>query len=58
MKVDRRCASKTVETVETVETEQTVESVQTVETVETEKYVSLTDNLKARDASASKKVAL
>ena len=52
----------TVETVETVETVVTVETVETAETVLTEdlkKYDSLTDsltdNLKARDASASKK---
>ena len=61
---------ETVETVETEEAEETVEAVQTVETVETaeaaktvytedlKKYHSLTqsvsDNLKARDASASK----
>ena len=64
-------AVDTVETVETEEAEETVEAVQTVETVETaeaaktvytedlKKYdsltYSLTDNLKARDASASKK---
>ena len=44
--------------VETVETEETEETVQTTETVETEKKSlsnSLSDNLKARDASASKK---
>ena len=62
---------ETVETVETEEAEETVEAVQTVETVETaeaaktvytedlKKYglltLSVTDNLKARDASASKK---
>ena len=63
---------ETEEAEETVETEETVEAVQTVETVETaeaaktvytedlKKYDSLThsvsDNLKARDASASKNV--
>ena len=52
---------KTVETVETVETVNTVEPVETVQTVFNEdlkKYELLThllcDNLKARDASASK----
>ena len=61
---------ETEEAEETVETEETVEAVQTVETVETadaantedlKKYelltYSLSDNLKARDASASKKVS-
>ena len=50
---------ETVETVERMETVETVETVDNVETVETEnlkKYQSLTDNLKARDASASKKI--
>ena len=53
---------KTVETVETVETVNTVEPVETVQTVFNEdlkKYELLThllcDNLKAKDASASKK---
>ena len=58
---------ETVETVENVETEETVEAVQTVETAEVAKTVytedlkkyelltySVCDNLKARDASASK----
>ena len=44
-----------VETEETEENEKTEETVQTTETVETEKK-SLSDNLKARDASASKKI--
>ena len=49
----------TVETVETVETFETAETVETAKTVLTEdlkKSHSLTDNLKARDASASKKI--
>ena len=45
-----------VETEETVETMKTAETVQTVETEDPKKYDSLTDNLKARDASASKKL--
>ena len=56
---------KTVETVETVETVNTVEPVETVQTVFNEdlkKYELLThllcDNLKARDASASKNVQI
>ena len=58
---------ETVETVEPVEPVETVETVEPVETVQTvfnedlKKYelltylLTLTDNLKARDASASKK---
>ena len=50
---------ETVETVETVDTVETVETVETVYTEDLKKYeslsYSLTDNLKARDASASKK---
>ena len=49
---------QTVQTVEIVETEETVQTVETVQTEDLKKYVlltdSLTDNLKARDASASK----
>ena len=51
---------QTVEIVETEETEETVETVETEETVQTEdlkKYVLLCDNLKARDASASKNLS-
>ena len=57
-------AEETVVTEETMEPVETVETVKTVETVETDytedlkKYDLLTDNLKARDASASKKCVL
>ena len=53
-------AVKTVETVETVGTVETAEAAETVYTEDLKKYdsltYSLTDNLKARDASASKKI--
>ena len=55
-------AEETVVTEETMEPVGTVETVKTVETVETDytedlkKYDLLTDNLKARDASASKNI--
>ena len=52
--------AETVENVETVETVETVESLEAVGTVETEnpkKYQLISDNLKARDASASKKLS-
>ena len=55
---------ETVESVETVETIETAETAETAEAVMTEnlkKYdsvtYSLSDNLKARDASASKKIS-
>ena len=46
-------STKIIKNVETVET---VDTVETVQTEDLEKYDSLTDNLKARDASASKNV--
>ena len=59
-----KLVKSTVMTVETVETVETVQSVETVETVKTAETVLtedlkkstylLTDNFKARDASASK----
>ena len=45
---------KTVETVEIVETVETVETVQTEDLKKVSLTDSVTDNLKARDASASK----
>ena len=44
----------TVLNVLSVETVKTVETVETEETEDLKKYDSVTDNLKARDASASK----
>ena len=48
----------TVSTVVIVLTLLTVETLETVETEELKKYELLTDNLKSRDASASKKPPL
>ena len=42
----------------TVETVETVKTANTVEIEDLKKYRPLTDNLKARDASASKKILI